>query len=53
MPACLHDFQISQNEKYALIFGHEINGVEQEVVDFVMELLKFRSMAPSIRSILQ
>ena len=32
--ACmLHDFKISQNEKYVVIFGHEINGVEQEVVD--------------------
>ncbi|HLO60743.1 MAG TPA: RNA methyltransferase, partial [Bacteroidales bacterium] len=32
--ACmLHDLSISQNEKYAVIFGHEINGVSQEVVD--------------------
>jgi 23S rRNA (guanosine2251-2'-O)-methyltransferase len=29
----LHDFKISQNEKYALIFGHEINGVEQDVIN--------------------
>lgn len=32
--ACmLQDFQFSQNEKYALIFGHEIQGVDQEVVN--------------------
>jgi len=32
--ACqLHNFKISQNEKYVLIFGHEINGVNQEVVN--------------------
>ncbi len=32
--ACrLHEFAFSQNEKYALIFGHEINGVDQEIVN--------------------
>ena len=29
----LHDFKIEPGEKYVLIFGHEINGVDQEVVD--------------------
>jgi tRNA G18 (ribose-2'-O)-methylase SpoU len=29
----LHEFTISSEEKYALIFGHEIKGVEQEVID--------------------
>jgi 23S rRNA (guanosine2251-2'-O)-methyltransferase len=29
----LHDFKIISGEKYVLIFGHEINGVDQEVVD--------------------
>jgi tRNA G18 (ribose-2'-O)-methylase SpoU len=29
----LQGFTFSQNEKYALIFGHEIHGVKQEVVD--------------------
>jgi 23S rRNA (guanosine2251-2'-O)-methyltransferase len=29
----LHEFVISRDIKYALIFGHEIKGVEQEVVD--------------------
>jgi tRNA G18 (ribose-2'-O)-methylase SpoU len=29
----LHAFQIIAGEKYALIFGHEIKGVGQEVVD--------------------
>jgi tRNA G18 (ribose-2'-O)-methylase SpoU len=29
----LQDFRISQGEKYALIFGHEVNGVAQEIVD--------------------
>jgi 23S rRNA (guanosine2251-2'-O)-methyltransferase len=31
--AALHDFVISPGNKYALIFGHEIKGVAQEVVD--------------------
>jgi len=29
----LHDFKIEEGKKYALIFGHEINGVDQEVVN--------------------
>jgi len=29
----LHKFKPSADEKYALVFGHEINGVEQEVID--------------------
>jgi tRNA G18 (ribose-2'-O)-methylase SpoU len=29
----LQDFQIEKGRKYALVFGHEINGVAQEVVD--------------------
>jgi 23S rRNA (guanosine2251-2'-O)-methyltransferase len=29
----LHKFNILQDEKYALVFGHEIKGVEQEVID--------------------
>jgi tRNA G18 (ribose-2'-O)-methylase SpoU len=29
----LHETKVSQNEKYAIIFGHEIHGVAQDVVD--------------------
>jgi tRNA G18 (ribose-2'-O)-methylase SpoU len=29
----LHNFPILRNQKYALVFGHEIKGVKQEVVD--------------------
>jgi 23S rRNA (guanosine2251-2'-O)-methyltransferase len=29
----LHDFVPKQGEKYALVFGNEVNGVSQEVVD--------------------
>ena len=29
----LQDMQINKKEKYALIFGHEVNGVSQHVVD--------------------
>ena len=29
----LQDFKIECNSKYALVFGHEINGVQQSVVD--------------------
>lgn len=31
--SALHTFEIAAGEKYALIFGHEIKGVAQEVVD--------------------
>jgi tRNA G18 (ribose-2'-O)-methylase SpoU len=31
--APLHLFRISTEEKYALIFGHEVHGVAQEIVD--------------------
>jgi tRNA G18 (ribose-2'-O)-methylase SpoU len=30
---CLRDFRIEKNTKYALVFGHELNGVDQEVID--------------------
>jgi tRNA G18 (ribose-2'-O)-methylase SpoU len=29
----LQDFSISPGQKYALVFGHEVNGVSQEVID--------------------
>lgn len=29
----LQDLQIRNGEKYALIFGHEVNGVGQDIVD--------------------
>lgn len=29
----LEDLELSQNQKYALVFGHEIRGVDQQVVD--------------------
>ncbi|MEI6049593.1 MAG: RNA methyltransferase [Bacteroidota bacterium] len=29
----LQDMQIEKREKYALVFGHEVNGVDQEVLD--------------------
>jgi 23S rRNA (guanosine2251-2'-O)-methyltransferase len=29
----LHDFKPEQQKKYAVVFGHEIRGVDQEVVD--------------------
>ena len=29
----LQDFNIESDEKYALIFGHEVKGVSQEIVD--------------------
>lgn len=30
----LHDFVAEKNEKIALVFGNEVKGVQQEVVDF-------------------
>ena len=29
----LQDFKIEEGEKYALVFGHEVKGIEQEVLD--------------------
>jgi 23S rRNA (guanosine2251-2'-O)-methyltransferase len=29
----LQDFIVDAKEKYALIFGHEVNGVEQDIID--------------------
>jgi len=29
----LQDFEIEKDKKYALVFGHEVNGVDQEVLD--------------------
>jgi 23S rRNA (guanosine2251-2'-O)-methyltransferase len=29
----LHDFKVKSPEKYALVFGNEVNGVSQEVID--------------------
>ncbi len=29
----LHDFKPKKDEKYALVFGNEVNGVSQEVID--------------------
>lgn len=29
----LHDFKVDKTKKYALIFGNEVNGVSQEVID--------------------
>jgi tRNA G18 (ribose-2'-O)-methylase SpoU len=40
----LHNFTPSKNHKYALIFGHEVKGVSQEVVnscDGVLEIPQF------------
>ncbi len=40
----LNDFEVSSNEKLALIFGNEVNGVSQEVVDasdVVIEIPQF------------
>jgi 23S rRNA (guanosine2251-2'-O)-methyltransferase len=40
----LGEFRIEKDGKYALIFGHEINGVEQKIInkcDFVVEIPQF------------
>ncbi len=29
----LQDFKVNKNDKYALIFGHEVKGVQQEIVN--------------------
>ncbi len=40
----LSDFKVKTKMKYALVFGHEISGVEQDVInecDFVIEIPQF------------
>ncbi|MEA3452184.1 MAG: RNA methyltransferase [Bacteroidota bacterium] len=40
----LHDFLPKKTEKYAFVFGHEVSGVEQEIVDksdFCIEIPQF------------
>ncbi len=29
----LHEYSVEQNEKYALIFGHEVKGVDQDIIN--------------------
>ncbi len=40
----LGEFKVEKNTRYALVFGHEVNGVSQEVLDecdFVVEIPQF------------
>ena len=40
----LEDFKIKNDKRYALVFGHEINGVDQEVLnncDYCIEISQF------------
>jgi 23S rRNA (guanosine2251-2'-O)-methyltransferase len=40
----LDDFKVENDKRYALVFGHEINGVDQEVLnncDFCIEIPQF------------
>jgi len=40
----LSDFKVKKNTKYALVFGHEVNGVAQDIInecDFVIEIPQF------------
>lgn len=36
----LQNFAIKKNEKYAIVFGHEVNGVSQEIVDMCDECIE-------------
>ena len=40
----LNDFEVKRNTTYALVFGHEVNGVDQEILnecDYVIEIPQF------------
>ena len=40
----LHDFKVGENQKYAIVMGNEVKGVQQEVVtqsDFCIEIPQF------------
>ena len=40
----LQDFEVSDKQKYALVLGHEVKGVAQEIIDqsdFVLEIPQF------------
>jgi tRNA G18 (ribose-2'-O)-methylase SpoU len=44
MAVMLQDFEIETNKKYAVIFGHEVKGVQQEVVnlsDYAVEIPQY------------
>ena len=37
----LHKFELDQSKKYAIVFGHEVNGVQEEIIqqcDFSIEI---------------
>lgn len=36
----LNEFEISKNDKIALVFGHEVNGVSQEVINSSNEVIE-------------
>lgn len=41
---CLGDFAVEPGQRYALVFGHEVNGVDQSVIDlcdYVIEIPQF------------
>ena len=44
----LNDFRPQPNTKYAFVFGNEVKGVTQDVVDISDVVLKFRNMEPNI-----
>jgi len=40
----LNNFALQKNQKYALVFGHEVNGVDQKIIndcDYVVEIPQF------------
>lgn len=40
----LQDFEVDKNQKYAVVFGHEVKGVQQEIVnlsDFAIEIPQY------------
>jgi 23S rRNA (guanosine2251-2'-O)-methyltransferase len=36
----LHHFSVTKNEKYAIVFGNEVDGVEQKVMDLADEIIE-------------
>ena len=36
----LNDFKIDENKKYALVFGHEVNGVQQEIISMCDKVIE-------------
>ena len=36
----INEFKIDENKKYSLVFGHEVNGVQQEIISMCDKVIE-------------